>query len=67
MRVVAPRAKEMRLQVCCVVLQYVAGCCVVLQCVAVCGGAARQRHAAAGVLQSVVACCSVLQCVAVCV
>jgi len=50
------RNRQVRVAVCCSVLQCVAVCCSVLQCVAVC----------CSVVQYVAVCCSVLQCVAVC-
>ena len=53
-------------QVCCSVLQGVAGCCSVLQCGAVWCSVLQSVAVRCSVLQSVAVCCSLLQSVAVC-
>ena len=57
---------DMRMKVCCSVLQCVAVRYSVLQCVSLCGSASYPYgFAHEGVLQCVVACCNALQCIAV--
>ena len=57
---------NIRVAVCCSVLQCVAVCCSVLQCVTVCCSVLQCVAVCCSVLQCVTVCCSVLQCVAVC-